>query len=145
MIKNSLRVFVDGVVERKRIGIEDVRELSREILPDGIVSREEADVLVALDRALSDVDAAFADYLVASLVEFAVWTARPTGYVDQDTARWLETSLGCGTGPTPTAMRAAFEVVKEAQRVDEALLGFVMRHAKHRLDAEDRVVPGLAA
>ena len=130
MIKNSLRAFVDAAVEHKRVTKQEVRKLQRYILEDGISSREEADTLIALERAVP-ADPAFAEYLVAAVVAFAVWGARPTGYVDEDTARWLVATLACGDGPTQAARRIAFEIVKEAEQVDEALLAFVMRGSRH--------------
>jgi hypothetical protein len=132
MIKNSLRAFADGVLESKRIARQDVQKLRRDILAEGITSREEADTLIALERAVPAADAVFADYLVGAIVDFAVWGARPTGYVDQDTARWLVASLSCGAGPSETARRIAFEIVKEAEQVDEVLLAFVMRGSRRR-------------
>lgn len=138
MIKHSLLIFADKAVESGSLSAKDVGELQRLVLPDGITCREEADTLIALDRAVPGADPAFAEFLVAELVDFAVWTSRPTGYVDQDTARWLVASLGCGSGPTENARRIAFEVVKEAEQVDEALLAFAMRGAKQRSGAAAR-------
>jgi hypothetical protein len=132
MIKTSLHQFVDRILEDRAITAADVDVLRREVLPDGLASREEADVLIALDRAVPGADPAYATFLVASVVEFVVWTARPTGYVEEDACRWLATSLSCGGGPTENALRVAFEVVKEAQRVDETLLAFVMRASQRR-------------
>ena len=131
MIKNSLRAFVETIVENKRITKKDVRKLQRYLLEDGIASREEADTLIALERAVP-ADPNFAEYLVRAVVDFAVWGARPTGYVDQDTARWLVATLSCGEGPSAAASRIAFEIVKEAEQVDEALLAFAMRGSRHR-------------
>jgi hypothetical protein len=130
MIKKTLRAFADAVVEHKRITLKDVRKLRRYILEDGIASREEADTLIALERAVP-AEPAFAEYLVGAVVDFAVWGARPTGYVDQDTARWLVATLSCGEGPTETARHIAFEIVREAEQVDEALLAFAMRGSRH--------------
>ena len=127
MIKISLHGFVDRVMEKREISGDDVKALQRDIFADGIVSREEADVLIALDRAVAKADPTWADFLVRAVVDFAVWTARPTGYIDQDGARWLTQSLSCGAGPTATAARIAFEIVKEAHQVDEVLLAYAMR------------------
>jgi hypothetical protein len=133
MIKNELHAFVDRAVETKRVTAEDVRKLRHNVLPDGFLSREEADTLVALERAVgADPDPSFGAYLVEAMVDFAVWGARPTGYVDRDTASWLVNTLSCGAGPTETAGRIAFEIVREAQQVDETLLAFAMRGARHR-------------
>lgn len=126
MITEALHIFCDRVLEAKHIGAADVLELQREVLPDGIMTREDVDVLVALDRAVPGADPKWAEFLLAAVVEFVVWTSRPTGYVDRDQARWLATSLGCGHGPTETAARIAFEVVRESQQVDEILLAFTM-------------------
>jgi hypothetical protein len=102
MIKNSLRAFVAGAIENKRITENDVRKLQREVLADGITSREEADTLIALERALPEAEEAFADYLVAAVVDFAVWGARPTGYVDNDTAAgWPRRSPAARVRPRP--------------------------------------------
>jgi len=127
MIDRSLAAFAARVAERNRIDAEDIHDLQRNVLPEGFASREEADVLIALDRAVADQDPAWADFLVDAVVAFAVWTSRPTGYVDADTARWLTGLLGCGAGVSETARRIAFEVVREAERVDETLLVFVLR------------------
>lgn len=140
MIKNSLRDFVDLILEQGSLGADDVRRLQREVLADGISTREEADVLIALDRAVAIQDAVWEPYLVAAVVQFAVWTSRPTGYIDADAARWLTTTLGCGSGPTERAARIASEVVREAEQVHETLLTFVLqaghghRRTKPRLD-----------
>jgi hypothetical protein len=105
---------------------EDVKMLQRSILEDDVVTREVVDVLAALDRAVSTRCEDFADYLVALIVDHVVWESRPTGLVDRETAQWLVTTLSVGEGPTPTAQRIAFEIVREAERCDEVLLGFTL-------------------
>src|SRR4051812_10284832 len=134
MTKISLRSFCDRILEKGRVEENDVRELQRDILPDGFISRDEADMLIALDRGIAAADPSWADFLVASLVEFVVWSSRPTGYVDEEKARWLVASLSGGDAPTATAIRAAFEILKEAQQVDETLLAFAMRAPQRRSD-----------
>ncbi|MBX9908037.1 MAG: hypothetical protein K2Z25_04930 [Beijerinckiaceae bacterium] len=105
---------------------EDVKMLQRDVMVDGSVNRDAIDVLIALDRAVGESCSAFADYLVALVVDYAVWESRPTGVIDRDKAHWLVTTLSAGDGPTATAQRIAFEIVREAERCDEALLGFAL-------------------
>ena len=126
MIGHELREFVDRVMDRLVIDDEDVRYLQHDVLGDVVLTRDTIDVLVALDRAVPERCAAFGDYLVALVVDFAVWQNRPTGVVDRDKAHWLVTTLSAGDGPTPTARRIAFEIVREAERCDEALIGFAL-------------------
>ena len=126
MINLSLQVFCDRIVAAGRITADDVQALTRHVLPEGLTSRDEADMLTALDRVVAATDTAFGDYLVAAVVDFAVWGERPTGYIDAEIARWLVASLRNGSGPSRLAVRIAREVVREAQASDEALIAFAL-------------------
>jgi hypothetical protein len=126
MIGHELREFVDRVMDRLVIDDKDVRFLQRDVLDGSVVTRDAIDVLIALDRAVPERCEAFGDFLVALVVDFAVWQNRPTGVIDRDKAHWLVTTLSAGEGPTGTARRIAFEIVREAERCDEALLGFAL-------------------
>ena len=133
MIGHELREFVDHVMDRRVIDDEDVRILQREILHEVVMTRDIIDVLVALDRAVADKSPLFADVLLAFSVDFAVWESRPTGRIDRDKAHWLVTTLSAGDGPTPLAQKIAFEVVREAESCDEALVSFALRKADARI------------
>jgi hypothetical protein len=135
MIGHELREFVDHVMDRRVIDDEDVRILQREILHEAVLTRDTIDVLVALDRAVTDKSPLFADVLLAFCVDFSVWESRPTGRIDRDKAHWLVTTLSAGDGPTPLAQKIAFEVVREAESCDEALVGFALRKADARISA----------
>ena len=121
MTNQSLCDFVGKTIRKNRIGFGDVRRLQRDILADGIASRADVESLIALDRGVGRADPAWAEYLVTAVVDFVVWGARPTGYVDADTADWLATSLSAG-GLTRTGRLIAREVVREAEAVERTLL-----------------------
>lgn len=127
MIKASLEIFVQDVLAEGEITLADVRRLARDILPNGLLTRDEADLLIALDRALPESHCAWSAFVIQAVVDFVVWTSRPTGYVDGETAAWLVASLSAGRGPTAVARAIAFDVVRESERADEALVGFVLR------------------
>lgn len=137
MINRSLQLFCNRIVAAGRITADDVHDLARDVLPEGFTSRDEADMLIALDRAVPATVATFGDFLVATTVDFAVWGERPTGYVDPEIAQWLVGSLRNGIGPTPLAARIAREVVREAQSTDETLIAFALAANTRRTDAED--------
>ena len=140
MITTSLQHFCNRIVATGTLGLEDVRELNRDVLPDGLTCREEADMLFGLDRAMPDADEAFGDWLVVSVVDFAVWGERPTGHIEADTAHWLAASLGCGRGPTVTGARIAVEVVREAETSNAALIAFALKANRVRAGAEDEPI-----
>src|SRR3954469_2846196 len=81
MVNSSLQAFASNVQKAGRISFGDVQRLQRDILPNGISSRAEAELLT-LDQTISRADRAFADWLVAMMADFVVWGLRPTGTVD---------------------------------------------------------------
>ncbi|TDR93937.1 hypothetical protein [Enterovirga rhinocerotis] len=133
MIRASLESFVETVTSAGVITLADVRRLQREILVDGPENRDEVDTLLGLDRAVAQKHGTWCAFAIQTIVDYVVWTSRPTGYVDHETASWLVASLSAGTGPTPVAEAIAFEVAREAERTDHALLAFVMRSAAGRM------------
>ena len=123
MIRVSLRFFASRVLKTKLMDESDRTTLQRIIFSDGIRSRVEAEVLLQLARAVKPVDPAWADFVVASIVDFAVWGERPTGYVDQNTANWLIAVLSNG-GADKLTRRIAREITREAQNVDRRFADF---------------------
>jgi hypothetical protein len=137
MSKVSLSEFVSKLREKGRISFGDVQRLQRDVLPDGLGEREEAELLIELDRHVSRTDDAWSGFLIATLVEFVVWAERPTGIVDEDTARWLAAALTGDSAalPTRTARLVAREVAEEAQAFENDALaalaeGFAKRKAR---------------
>ena len=120
MINSSLQTFANKVQAAGRISFGDVKRLQRDILPDGIGSREEAELLLTLDRTVGRADRAFADWLVATVVDFVVWGMRPTGVIDGETAAWLSPFLA-GQRTTKTMRRLARELAAEADHAGTAL------------------------
>ena len=59
MINSSLQAFANKVQAAGRISFSDVKRLQRDILPDGISSREEAEVLLTLEQTVGLADRAF--------------------------------------------------------------------------------------
>ena len=141
MINPSLDLFAATLIEAGRIRSRDVKRLQRDLLPDGISSRVEAELLLRLDQSVRRAEPTFSPWLVAVMVDFVVWGTRPTGYVDRETADWLARALVAHRGPTRTARLIAGEIVREAQDVDEALLSWVRDLPR----AELRPGPGRAS
>src|SRR4051794_29568049 len=120
MINSSLQAFARNVQKAGRISFGDVQRLQRDILPDGICSRAQAELLLTLDQTISRADRAFADWLVAMVVDFVVWGVRPTGSVDAETAAWLIPFL-VGQRATKTMRRLARELAAETEQGGTAL------------------------
>ena len=112
MINSSLQTFANKVQRAGRISFGDVKRLQRDILPDGIASRDEAELLLILEQSMGRTDRTFGDWLVAIMVDFVVWGMRPTGTVDAEAAAWLSPFL-VGQRTTKTMRRLARELAAE--------------------------------
>ena len=129
-MSTSLRDFVTKALERDRISFGDLRRLQRTVLPHGLLTCEQAEVLIALDQTITRTDKAWAGYLVAALTDFVVWRSSSPGRVENETAAWLVASLSCGR-PTRTTGMIACAIMREAQHCEEPLLGFALSSPKH--------------
>jgi hypothetical protein len=105
---------------RGRINFADVRRLERDILPDGVTSRAEAEILIRLDRDVPRADRTWNAWFVAAMVDFVVWSERPTAVVNEEAAAWLSAALDEPT-PCRNARRLIAAIVAEAERVHESL------------------------
>lgn len=72
-----------------RVTAADVRQLRFRQFPLGLPSRADAEALFALDRALLDKAADWADLVSELLTDHLIWGERPTGTLTHDGANWI--------------------------------------------------------
>src|SRR3954470_6193770 len=123
MSSSTLRDFASAAVQSKRIRFGDLRRLKRDILPARITTREEAEVLIALDAVIEKADREWRSYLIGTVRDFVVWGVSPVGQVDRAKAEWLVAVLSSDVA-RKTARTLSREIAREAYQVDEALLLF---------------------
>ena len=100
MTGTSLRDFVSQARQAGRIRFGDLRRLQRDVLPGRVTTREEAELLLTLDRVIRKADRDWNDYLVDAVRDFVVWGMEPTGSLDHEKVGWL---MGVLSTPTTKA------------------------------------------
>jgi len=124
MTQMSLSDFATKIRAKNRICFGDVQRLQRDVLPGGITSREDVETLLGLDRQVPKIDSDWGLWLIPAIVNFVVWTERPTGVVQEETVKWLVTALaGDGVPPaTRIARHIAREIAEEAHAFENDAL-----------------------
>jgi len=121
MSRMSLHDFVARVLADDRILFADLKRLQRDILPERITSREEAEILLFLDSVIHRADREWTAYLTATIRDFAVWKLEPAGSLDRGKAEWISAALACAD-PGKTARAILREIVHEARSIDDDAL-----------------------
>lgn len=94
MMNGTLQDFVAAVSAQGQIRYGDVRRLQRDILPFGILLREEAELLIALNAKVFRGDKAWAQWLVAAVAEFVVNADGSEQAVKKATGEWIGRLVG---------------------------------------------------
>ena len=126
MDNSKLQDFVTITVLHNRITFGDVRRLQRDYLSHGLASREQVDLLLHLDGMIDRADRAWADWLVAAVFDFAVFSERSVDAVESGTCDWLLDHLAALDISTKVTRRLerdlhqALEPIAPIEYVDEA-------------------------
>ena len=79
MSNASLCTFAEKVRANNRIRFGDLRRLQRDVLPRGLSCREDAELLLGLDRAIKKTDEGWPAYLATLVKDFVIADLRSTG------------------------------------------------------------------
>ncbi|WP_460451345.1 hypothetical protein [Alsobacter sp. SYSU BS001988] len=99
---NAFLDFTRKAHESKRIGFGDLRRLQRDILPTGVATPREAELLLALDGALARADKGWTDFLAEAVSSFAL--GRAAMGLDEETAAWLQRAASAARPATAAAV-----------------------------------------
>jgi hypothetical protein len=122
-----LHAFIRKVRESRRLLYGDLQRLQRDVLPNGISTRDEAEALIALNSGLERADDGWPGYLAEALKQFVLSTSRPRESINPETAAWLATALA-GLR-SKTAVEIAREVVNSGH-ADQALMNLIGQKSK---------------
>jgi hypothetical protein len=109
------RAALADVCARPAIGRADVQHLRRVVFEDGIVGRQEAECLFALERRLTPDCAEWRDFFIEAIVDHLLCQTRPSAVLNEEKAEWLIAQAD-GTRSF-SAFAILVTVLDEAQRV----------------------------
>jgi hypothetical protein len=122
-----LTLFARKVSTSNRLLFADLRRLRRDVLPNGITSREEAEILLGLDH-VERLDAGWPAYLAEAVVAFILSASEPPG-LDPATTAWLAAVLPAAQPRTAAAVVRTLE--RAGYQLSEELLALTRRAGRH--------------
>ena len=125
----ALRAAVEAVRGRGMVGEEDVRRLRRDLLPDGVSSRRQAECLLELETAGLPQCGAWTMFFVETMADFLLFAERPMGGVSASSADWL-LARACpeGRGPSRGTRALCIELVRVAADADPRIVALGLGH-----------------
>lgn len=95
-----------------------------------LMSRREAEILFEIDGAQTGESPTWESHFVESLVEFLVYSQRPTGRISQVDADWLVAMVGSEWSPSIPALIKA--LVLQAEDVPACIMRLAMTNGAMR-------------
>ena len=144
---------VAGLSAKDRITAQDVVMLRREVFADGVVTRDEAEALFALDATATDKCQEWPPFFVEAVTDYIVHQEKPAGYISQDNADWLiQTISRDGMVDSLTELELLVHVLEKAKSSPGRLSAYALEQVAHALvDGKwplmlgGTLVPGLVA
>lgn len=102
--------------------------LRSEVFADGIVSRKEAEILFALNKACRDKSGAWTEFMVEAMSDFIVHQEEPHGYISEENARWLIAAISAdGVVESECELEVLVKSLEIARSAPPALSAYALR------------------
>ena len=116
------RVAADG-----QVTADEVLALRREGWGDGIISREEAEVLFAINRSIDTRDEQWCDFFVEAIGEFVLNGSEPRLQCDDSEAEWLIAQVEHdGVVESYVELETLVRIIERAENVPSRLKDYVV-------------------
>ena len=127
----TLQDLVAEICASGRITAQDVRNLRRQVFPDGVISDAEASAVFRLDHACTEKDGEWTRFYVDALTDYFVWQSAPKGYVgDSQAARLIAEISRDGRVDTTSELELLINVVHWCTDCPEALAQLALQAVK---------------
>jgi hypothetical protein len=121
MTKTVLDELAKSCIVSKRIQDRDVQILARDCLADGILRRDQAETLIAMEQAAEERSPDWRVFFLQTMADYLLYVERPTGKVVAAQADWLIACAGRDGKVEGLLRELLVTVVREADEADERL------------------------
>jgi hypothetical protein len=123
----------------KRIDASDVVSLLREVYPEGVRGRNEAEALITFDREFSDPAPEWYGFLAEAVADHLLRRSQPMNVITLEKAQWLVRAIApAGKIATRGGHEILARTIEQASEIPSTLSAFAVRALfAHGLDAND--------
>lgn len=122
------------------ISANDATQLVKSIYADGVVSREEAELLFRLNDQIALYDASWSGRFIEAVKDFLLTRQPPEGWVTEAECNWLIAQVTRdGKCASDTEVELLLSVLRHAEGAPEALSRFTLQAIRERAVAEGRI------
>ena len=130
-----LDAFMAQLMNSGSMTSQNVLELRRNVFADGVMTRGEAQMLLDCDRSAKDKCAEWAPFLYEAISDYIVHQERPSGYISQDNATWLQNTLADDSAETTIGLLV--HVLEKAKSAPEGLSAMGLKAVARNVLAND--------
>lgn len=127
MTANEKMDFSGLLASPGKVTPNDVLHFRREVFGDGVISRQEAEAIFAINIADADRCKEWTEFFVEALTDHIVNQAEPRGYVTVDNAEWLISMVSHdGHVEAATELELLINILSASRQSPERLVRFVL-------------------
>ena len=115
-----------------RVTADEVLALRQLGWGDGMMTREEAEAIFAINREVSGQDAVWVDFFVEAVSEFVLNGTEPRGMCNEAEARWLMEAIDRdGRLETMAELETLVRILEKARNVPDSLKHYALTQIEH--------------
>lgn len=123
------RAAIDGVVDP-----QELLGLRRQGWGDGIITREEAEAIFAINNVLTERDQAWTDFFVEAIGEYVLNGTQPRRQCNEAEAQWLMAQIDAdGLLESYTELEALVAIVERAENVPDVLKNYLVAQVEREV------------
>jgi len=112
----------------KRIDASDVVALLREVYPQGVQGRNEAEALIVFDREFSDPAPEWRGFMAEAVADHLICRSEPYGIISDEKASWLIAAIApAGRIGTQGGIQTLIRTLESASALPPSLIAFAIR------------------
>jgi len=128
----ALASLLDALAAAATITPEHALQVRRAIYENGVISPEEAELMLAVDERAAERAPEWRALFLEALTDFLVRQQQPTGYIDEANAAWLTSRIARdGVVRTDSELELLVRVLEAAVSAPRALTLFALEQVKH--------------